>query len=467
MTTELVVLGGGPAGYVAALRASQLGAKVTLVENRELGGTCLNRGCIPTKALLKSTEVYDIIKEASNFGVSADNAAIDFTRVIHRKETIVRQLVAGVKHLLASSGVEVVKGSARFLDRNNIEITSSDKTYKLTAQKFIIATGSVPAALPIPGFDSDDVLTSDRALNLQHPPESMVIIGGGVIGVEFATIFQSVGTKVTIIEMMPRLIPTMDTEIAQLLERSLKKRGVDIYLNSRVESIEDEDGAKLIQFKDQTGKPSSISADKVLVSVGRKANTEGLGLANAGVKTDEKGNIQVNHFMETNIPNIYAAGDVTGGILLAHVAFEEGKAAAQNALGHKSKIDYRVVPNCIFTRPEIASVGLSEEEAQKAGYNIKVGRFPFRANGKALTMNEKEGFVKIIADSKCDEILGVHIIGPHASDLIHEGALAIKLEATLEEIVETIHAHPTLAETMVEAALDADNLALHILRRKT
>ncbi|MDI3535264.1 MAG: dihydrolipoamide dehydrogenase [Thermosediminibacterales bacterium] len=464
--TEIVIIGGGPAGYVAALRASQLGAKVAVVENRDLGGTCLNRGCIPTKALLQSTEVFELVKNASRFGVTAGEASIDFAKAVARKNAVVKQLVTGVNYLLKSSNVEVINATASFTGKNEVELTKPDgQKEKLTARKFIIASGSVPAMPPIPGIDSDGVITSDKALEITAPPKSMVIIGGGVIGVEFATIFASVGTKVTIIEMMPRLIPNIDAEVAETLKAVLKRQGIAVYLNSRVESIDDSAGGKVIEFVDEKENRSTITADKVLVSVGRRANIEGLGLEKAGIRT-ERGSIVVNEHMETNVPNIYAAGDVTGGILLAHVAFEEGKVAAENALGHEAAIDYKVVPSGIFTRPEIGSVGLSEEEAKQVGHKLKIGRFPFRANGKALAMNESEGFVKIIADTKYGEILGVHIIGPHATDLIHEAALAIKLEATLEEIANTIHAHPTLAETMVEAALDADKIALHIPNKR-
>jgi len=273
------------------------------------------------------------------------------------------------------------------------------------------------------------------------------------------------GTKVTIVEMMPRLITNIDVELAEMLRSSLVKQGVNIYLNSRVESIHDSDNGKVLEFSDKEGNRSTIAADKVLVSIGRRANTEGLKLEKAGIEV-ERGNIVVNEYMETNATDVYAAGDVVGGIQLAHVAFEEGIVAVENAMGHKKKMDYKVVPSCIFTRPEIASVGLNEEEAKNSGYELKTGRFPFMANGKALVMNEGEGFVKIIVDAEYGEVLGVQIIGPHASDLIHEGALAIKLESTLEEISNTIHAHPTLGETMVEAALDADKKALHIPLRK-
>jgi len=460
--TDIVVIGGGPAGYVSALRAAQLGAKVTVVENKELGGTCLNRGCIPTKALLQSTEVYELIKSASTFGVSANDVSIDFAKAIARKRQVVKELVTGVNYLLKSSNVKVINGTATFTGQDKLEITKPDgEKQKLTAEKFIIASGSVPAVPPIPGIDGDNVMTSDKALELSKSPESLVIIGGGVIGVEFATIFASVGTKVTIIEMMSRLIPNVDAEMVETLKSALEKQGIIIYLNSRVESLGDSTEGKTLEFIDEKGSRFTVIAEKVLVSVGRRANTRSLGLDKTGVKTN-RGKIEVNEYMETNVSNIYAAGDVTGGILLAHVAFEEGKVAAENAMGHKTRMDYKVVPSCIFTRPEIGSVGLSEEEAKNGGYHLKIGRFPFGANGKALAMNETNGFVKIIADARYGEILGVHIIGPHATDLIHEGALAIKLEATIEEISNTIHAHPTLGETMREAALDADGIPLHI-----
>lgn len=464
--TEIAVIGAGPAGYIAALRASQLGAKVVVIEKCELGGTCLNRGCIPTKALLKSTEIYEVVKNASRFGVSTNGVSIDFAKAVARKDSVVKKLVNGVNYLLESSSIGVIKGAATFISQNEVEITKTNgQKQRLVAEKFIITSGSVPAVLPIPGIDSDDVITSEEALEITEPPESMVIVGGGVIGVEFATIFASLGTKVTIIEMMHQLIPAIDTEVAEALELTLKEQGVAIYLNSRVETISDSGERKALEFINGEGNKTTITSDKVLVSVGRRADIEGLGLERAGVKT-EQGSILVDEYMRTNVLNIYAAGDITGGILLAHVAFEEGRLAAENALGHNTKIDYKAIPNCIFTRPEIASVGLSEEEAKQGGHQLKIGRFPFKANGKAVAMNETEGFVKIIADARYGEILGVHIMGPHATDLISEGTLAIKLEATLDEIIHTIHAHPTLGEAMVESALDADNMAFHIPQRK-
>lgn len=464
--TDILIIGGGPAGYVAALKASQLGAKVTVVESSKVGGTCLNKGCIPTKSLLECTHVYEVVKGSSNFGVLTDNASIDFTKVASRKDTIVKQLVAGVEYLLKSGGVEVIEGTAAFTGRSEVEITEqSGNKCKLSAQKFIIASGSLPVMPPIPGINSDNVITSEEALEIDILPESMVIIGGGVIGVEFATIFASAGVKVTIVEMMSRLVPAVDIEAAETLKRSLKKKGVSVYLNSKVESISDSTDGKIVRVISEKGQEIDLAAAKVLVSVGRKANTQGLNLENAGVKT-ERGYIVVNEKMETNVPGIFAAGDVTGGILLAHVAFREGEIAAENALGHESAATYKAVPNCIFTRPEIGSVGLSEEKAKEAGYQIKIGKFPFRANGKALVEGEADGFVKVIADAETDKVLGVHIIGPHATELILEGALGVELGATAKDIAKTIHAHPTLGEAMLESALDVDGLALHIPRRR-
>lgn len=464
--TSILVIGGGPAGYVAALRASQLGAKVTVIESCKVGGTCLNRGCIPTKSLLECTHVYEVVKGSSTFGVLTDSASIDFAKVVARKDMIVKQLVSGVEYLLKSGGVEVIEGNAAFTGKDEVEITEqSGKKRKLTAQKFIIASGSLPVLPPIPGINSGNVITSEEALEIAALPKSMVIIGGGVIGVEFATIFASAGVKVTIVEMMSRLVPAVDSEVAETLKRSLKKKGVSIYLNSKVESISDSADGKIVKAINEKGQEIDLAADRVLVSVGRKANTKGLNLENAGVKT-ERGYVVVNEKMETNIPNIYAAGDVTGGILLAHVAFREGETAAENALGHQSAVNYKAVPNCIFTRPEIGSVGLSEEKAKEAGYQIKIGRFPFKANGKALVEGETDGFVKVIADAESDKVLGVHIIGPHATELILEGALGVKLGVTVKDIAKTIHAHPTLGEAMLESVLDVDGLALHIPRRR-
>ncbi len=456
---EILIIGAGPGGYVAALRAAQLGAKVTLVEKNEVGGVCLNVGCIPTKALLRSAEVYELMEDAKSFGLSAEDVSVDWGAVQKRKARIVKMLTTGVSGLLKRAGVTLIKGRATFTAAHEVEITTNDSKQKLTCDNIIIATGSRPAMLPLPGFDAPGVIDSTGALALEELPESMLIIGGGVIGVEFATIFSTFGVKVTIVEMLSNLIPTMDTELGSAMEKSFKRRKIKLYLDSRVEKLEEVDG-KLSAHVTTPKKELDIAADKILVSVGRKPNVEDLGLEAAGIEY-ERGGITVDSKLQTSVPGVYAIGDVKPGIWLAHVAEREGEIAAENIMGHDEEVDYKTVPSCVFTHPEASSVGLTEAQAREDGYEVIVGNFPFAANGKALSYGTREGFVKIVANKKYGEVLGVHIFGPHASDLIHEAGLALAVEATLDDIDATIHGHPTLAEVLMEASLDARGKALH------
>lgn len=459
---DVIVIGGGPGGYVAAIRLAQLGADVTLVEKENLGGTCLNVGCIPTKVLLQTAELYEEILNSQLHGIKIDGSvSVDWNRLMERKEEVTSQLVNGVTGLLRLNNIEVVYGHASFVDKNTIDIRKEDgSTITLKANNFIIATGSKPLTPPIKGIDSEGVLNSTEVLALDEIPKELVVIGGGVIGIEFATLFNSLGTKVTIVEMLPYILPPIDREISEIVKMKLNMEGIDIHTSAEVTSIEMKDG-KLEVIAKIDEKESRIKGDKVLLSVGRRAVIEGLNLEAIGVKVNKKG-IEVDNRLETNVKGIYAIGDVTGINMLAHVASEQGIIAAENIMGINKEMDYRTVPACIYTKPEIASVGITEEEAKNSGIQYKVGKFMLSNNSKTVIMNEVEGtMIKIIADAKYEEILGVHIFGPRATELIAEAALALRLEATVDEMVTTIHPHPTVNEAVKEAALSINNIAIH------
>jgi len=463
---DLIIIGGGPGGYVAAIRAAQLGGKVTLIERAELGGTCLNRGCIPTKAMLRAVELLDLIETGKDFGIHAGEIVVDFAKIMARKDRAVKTLVSGVAGLMKSNGVEVVKGKGRLTSPKEIEVLD-EKQVKVVyqARKIILASGSVSADLPIPGAGIKGVINSDQALQLSRVPESMVIIGAGPIGLEFGTIFAKLGTKVTILEMMPQILPGEDTEVASALDKTLRSSRIQILTNSRVKGIAEGSGGKLkVMAMDEAGE-EAFEAQYVLMAVGRRANVEGLGLEEAGVRFTRKG-VEVNEKMETNVANIYAIGDLTGQWLLAHFAMAQGTVAAENAMGQDARMNGRHIPRCVYTLPEVASVGMTEKQAKDAGHVLKIGRFSFAANGKATILGERNGFIKIIAGAEYGEILGVHIFGPHATDLISEGVLAMHLESTALDMAKSIHPHPTLSEAMMEAALDVDGVAVHFPPRK-
>ena len=456
---DVVVIGGGPGGYVAALRASQLGARVAVVEQGELGGVCLNVGCIPTKALLRSAEVYEMVTHARDFGVMVDgDVKADWAKMQDYKAKVVRRLVKGVAVLLKKAQVPVIEGRGRLVDAHTVEVQGAEGTQQVSASKIILATGSRPVKLPLPGFDLLGVVDATGALELESLPDRLLIVGCGVICAEFATLFSSLGVRVTVVEMLERALPMMDHDIAHEIHRSLKRRKCKVYFDSRAQRIDEHDGALLATFETPDGE-KQIEVDKVLVTVGRWANIQDLGLEQVGVETKRNG-IVVDERMETNVPGIYAVGDVTGAWWLAHVASHEGIVAAENACGHESRMHYKAVPSCVFSHPEAASVGLNEEQAREQGYDVLVGKSLFLSNGKAVTYGERDGFVKVIAEGKHGEILGVHIVGPHASDLILEAALAMQMEATLDEIAATIHPHPTLGEVISEAVLAARGQAL-------
>ncbi|MDL1970168.1 MAG: dihydrolipoyl dehydrogenase [Candidatus Desulfofervidaceae bacterium] len=457
---DVLVIGAGPGGYTAAIRAAQLGGRVAIIEKGDLGGTCLNKGCIPTKSLIASVHVLNWLKKAEEFGIKVETKGVDFSAIMARQEKIVKQLRNGVGVLLKSYGIEVIKGRASFISPSEIKV--EDNTFNI--QKCIIATGSIPS--PISGIDIDgeNIMTSDDILELGQIPSSLLIIGGGVIGLEFACIFQVLGTKVMVIEALPRILPGEDRELSRMLERILKSKGIDIKTSARVKEITYTNSEIEITFESANGL-DKVVVEKALVATGRKPCLQELGLEHAGIVC-EGGRIVVDEKMETNIKGIYAIGDVVGTPFLAHKACAEGMVAAENAMGKHATIDYKVIPGCIFTLPEIASVGLNEDEARERGYEIKIGKFPFMASGKAMTMGEKNGFVKIVADKETDKILGIHIIGPHATELINGAALAVKLECTTAELDRFLFPHPTLSEAIGQAALDVHKRATDLPKAK-
>ena len=461
---SVIVIGGGPGGYVAAIRAAQLGAEVTVVEKQYLGGTCLNVGCIPTKCLLHSAELVEQIKtQGKDIGVEVEGVKVNFPQVIAHKNAISKQLTSGVAGLLKMNKVKKVDGTAKFTGEKQLEVTKANGSKEtMTADAIIVATGSVNAQPPIPGLkENPNCIDSTGALSLEKLPQTMVVIGGGVIGLELACAYAAFGTKITVVEAMDHMLPMLDGDLTKIGVAHMKKMGMDFHLECPVQSVESSPvGAKVV-CKDKSGKTVSFEAEKVLVAIGRKANTAGLDLA-AGKIDNDKGRILVNDKMETNVPGVYAIGDcVFGHAQLAHTASAMGEVASENICGLEAHYCEKTNPTCVYMEPEAASVGLTEEQCKAQGIAYKVGKFPMSANGKALILNGGEGLVKIIAGAEYGEILGMHIIGPRATDLIAEGALAIEGEMTLDEIIDTIHSHPTVTETMREAALNAEKRAIH------
>jgi dihydrolipoamide dehydrogenase len=461
--TKVAIIGGGPGGYVAAIRAAQLGAEVTLIEKNVLGGTCLNVGCIPTKALLHSAGLYRDMLRSKNAGITA-NPELNFDQVQTNKKEIVGRLVSGVSGLMKANKIKVVHGSASFANAHTLTINNNKAAdEEISAEKIIIATGSIPSIPPIPGLDLPVCIDSTGVLSLKQIPESLLIIGGGVIGVEMASVYRAFGSQITIIEMLPEILPVIDLEMAKQLRQRMEMDGIEIYTDARVLSVKEENDQAVVRVEIKNHE-EIFWANRVLVAIGRRANTTGLNLENAGIQT-ERGAIIVNNRMETNISGVYAIGDCNGESMLAHVASSQGEVAAENALGGNCKYDGKTNPSCVYTEPELASVGLTEVQAKEKHIDYETGIFPLTANGKALIMNGGEGMVKIIADKKYHEVLGMHIFGPRATDLIVEGALAIRLEATTEELISTIHAHPTLGEGLREAALAVEHRAIHMINK--
>ncbi|MGE5604123.1 MAG: dihydrolipoyl dehydrogenase [Bacteroidota bacterium] len=455
--SDLVVVGGGPGGYVAAIRAGQLGAKVILVEKDNVGGTCLNLGCIPTKALVRNAEIWRNIKESGKMGIEVKEASFDWNKIKERKNQIVAKLVGGVKALLKRNQVELLKGVARIVDPNTVAIELADGTKKTVTTKYIIlATGTVPMKLNIEITPDTKIHDTNTIFYIPKLPKSIAIIGGGVIGAEFASIFNSFGVKVTIIELMPSILSMADNEVSSLITQEFSNNGIDILTGVKVKGVQKVNDRFRVMLED--GK--NVEAEEVLMAAGRKI--EDGAFKELGLKRNSRGYVETNDKMQTSIDNIFAIGDITGTIQLAHVASAQGIVAAENIFGKGNPMEYEVIPNCIFTNPEVAWVGLTEQQAKDKKIPYKASKFPFFANGKAFTLGHTEGFVKIISDSRWNEILGVHIVGPEASSLIHEAVMVMKLEGTLEDVATTVHAHPTLAEAIMEAAAESLNKSINI-----
>ncbi|MGN0659692.1 MAG: dihydrolipoyl dehydrogenase [Emergencia sp.] len=452
---DICVIGGGPGGYVAALRAGRQGAGTCLIERDRLGGTCLNRGCIPVKTLLQTARFYDSIKEMADFGVSVRGGAeVDWTRALENKDARVDGLVGGVAGLLKRAGVDVIRGEAHFADRNTVTVNGE----KIESRNFIIATGSLPFLPPVSGMDLPGIMTSDEALAVEKLPASIVIIGGGVIGAELGQMFLSLGSEVTIVEAEPHLLPHMDREASDALKAHLLSQGAEILTEAKVTGAAETGEEYSVSVRTQDG-DRVILCEKVLVVTGRKA--ENGPAVELGLKTD-RGFISVDEHFRTSVPGIYAVGDVTGIGMLAHSAYHQGIHAADHALGKNSGPSYRFTPICVYTAPELASVGMTEDEAREKHGDILVGRFPFFASGRALTTGRTEGFVKILAEKEHHRILGVHIVGDSASEMISEAALAMEMECTAEDLMNTIHPHPTMSEAVMEAAYQLAGMGIHI-----
>ncbi len=462
---DIAILGGGPGGYVAAIRAAQLGFKTVIIEKDVLGGICLNWGCIPTKALLKSAELYDTIKNHSGeFGLSVENVDFDFEKIIKRSRRVSAKVTKGVEYLMRKNKIDVIKGFGKITADKKIEVFDENENVAetLAPEKIIISTGARPREIPGIEIDHEKIISSKDAMTQKELPEELVIIGGGAIGVEFAYFYSTFGTRVTIVEMLPHLLPLEDEEISTLLEKSFRKRKINFYTSSTVERVE-KNGEKVKAIVKTPEGEITLEADKILSAVGVRGNVENIGLEELGVEI-ERSFIKVDkNTYETNVENIYAIGDVIGAPLLAHVASHEGIACVEGIKGISNNgVDYESIPACTYCQPQVAGIGMTEQQAVEAGYKIKVGRFPYSASGKAAAIGEREGLVKLIFDEKYGALLGAHIIGAEATELIAELGIAKKLEADYETIEKTVHAHPTLSETIMEAAGDADGKSIHI-----
>ena len=455
---DLVILGGGPGGYVGAIRAAKLGLKVAVIEKNHPGGVCLNHGCIPTKALYHIAHTIGEIKKASIFGIEAGEPVLDFPKAMARKDSIIEMQRRGISFHFKKNQIEFINGEGKLISADTVSVKTGDgKNISVTGKNIMIATGS--SANNVPPFDllDDGVMDNVKILSLKKLPESLLIVGGGVVGSEFANIFASFGTKVTIVELLPGILSTEDEEVSKVIYKALRKKDIDIFTSTKVEE------SKKIgnKFELKLSGGEKIEVEKILVSVGRGPNSSGIGLEDIGVATDERGYIKVDSKMRTNIANIFAAGDVVGGLQLAHVASEEGKVVAGIVAGKDEEMDYSVIPWAVFTSPEIGTVGLNEKQAIEKGYPVKSGNFPFSNSGKAFITGETEGFVNIVTNKDTGEILGAQIVGPRGSDLIHEVAVAMKGEILIDDLSATVHSHPTLSEAVAEAAEDCFGIATH------
>lgn len=452
----ITVIGGGPGGYVAAIRAAQLGAKVTLLEKDAVGGTCLNRGCIPTKSLMHCAETYETVKNAASLGITASKVEFDWSKIQNFRQGITDKLVGGVKGLLKMNKVKLIEGEAKFSGDKTVTVTKKDgSTETLTSDKVIIASGSVPAMPPIPGIDCPACINSTQALTMDHVPASLLVIGGGVIGLELGSVYNTFGTKVTVVEMLPEILPAMDSELTKIVKNQLVHAGMDIRTGTSVEKIEKSKKGAKVTVKGANGE-EVIEVENVLVAVGRKVDPASINAAATGLNS-----LEANDKMETSVPGVYSIGDANGKWMLAYTAMTMGEIAAANATGGNMTFDRKTVPSVIFLGPEFAGVGLTEDEAKAKGISYKVGKFSMSGNGRSLVMGQTEGMIKVIADTKYNEILGVHMVGPRACDMIAEASLALRLECTVDEWIDTVHAHPTVTEAMREAMLAVNKQCLH------
>lgn len=463
---DLIVIGGGPGGYVAAIKAAKLGMNTALVENRKVGGTCLNRGCIPAKAMIHASSVYREAKESGLFGVNAPDVTYDYSRILEYKEETTKQLVQGIEQLLKANGVELINGTGTLLADRRVRVTAGEdgREQILEAGNVILAAGSKPLILPIPGMDLPNVLTSDELFQLKEVPESLVIIGGGVISVEFATVFAALGCEVTILEAMPKLVPNMDKEISQNLKLILKKRGIDIHTSAAVKGVEEKDGFCICTFEEKE-KPQSVSARYVLCAVGRRPNTDQL-FAEEGMLHMERGRIIVDEHFKTSMDGVYAIGDLIPGAQLAHAASAHGTAVAEYLAGKEPSVDVRVVPGCVYTSPEIASVGITEDEAKARNLSVKVGKFIMSANGKSLITKEERGFIKVVAEEETGRILGAQMMCARATDMIGEFVTAVANGLTVPQLLKGMRAHPTYNEGIGEALEELEGGAIHVIPKK-
>ncbi len=459
---DLVVIGSGPGGYVGAIRAAQLGMKVAIVERDRLGGVCLNWGCIPTKALLRNAEIIALLRRGEEFGFSFENLRVDFSVAVKRSEQAARKLSKGVEYLMKKNKVTVVAGEGKLAGNGQVRVAKDGKVTELHAARILLATGSRPREIPGVPIDGKRIITSTEALSLPQVPRSLLIIGAGAVGVEFADVYHAYGAEVILIEMLPRLLSVEDAEISNFLEKVFAKRGITIRTGTKVEAVTVK-GEQVLLRLSKEGRTEEITGDVGLVAIGRIPNIEALGIEGLGVRVGRGSFIEVGDRFETSVPGIYAIGDVIGGPLLAHKAMAEAIVAVEAMAGQNGRrIDPSKIPNCTYCSPQVASVGLTEEQAKEKGRQVKVGRFSFQASGKAVALGDTEGFVKVVADAEYGEILGLHIIGPEATEMIAEATMARTLEATLDEVHHSIHAHPTLSETVAEACLAALGRPIHI-----
>jgi dihydrolipoamide dehydrogenase len=465
---DVAVLGAGPGGYVAAIRAAQLGLKVAIIERDSLGGICLNWGCIPTKVLLRNAEIVELIKDGDEYGIMYDNLRVDYAKAYKRSREVSNRLVKGVDFLMKKNNVKVFIGDGAITSPTSILVENKNEERTITARNIIMATGAKPLHLPFLQPDGKRIFTYRQLLEVQTAPKSMVVIGSGAIGMEFAYVFHAYGAEVTVLEALPRIMPLEDEEISAEITRSFNRNGIKTVAGAKVTDAKAGPDGVEVFYEDAKGK-ASLKADWVLVAVSVTPNTAGIGLDKIGVKLTPNGYVEVDDHMATNVPSVYAIGDINGKLRLAHVASAQGVVAAESIAasvgkysGHIAKLDYDAMPRCTYTHPQVASMGLSESQAKEKGYEVKVGKFPLRANGKSLALNNTEGFIKIVADAKYGELLGVHCIGPDVTELLPEFVLAKSAELTPEEIANAVHAHPTLSESLMEAAEGVEGLAIHI-----